>query len=246
LKKFYEVLVIDDDITTGKVISHILERYNFFIDFYPKPNDAFMNLQIKSYDLFIIDLFMPEMNGFECIEKFRKINDKSPVILISSSLNSLTIDVANGFGASGFYSKPIRFPDFLHKVVETLSIKQEDLLDKNTFPFLYKCSQISEDTIFIQTSGCPQYYFVDTVVHDVLLTLRKHPQVTYIHIELSPEMMYYKHYLRELEEILDKLMKTTRFPSHHFSIRVPSNFFFDMEKISIYPKVLSVYENTQT
>jgi DNA-binding response OmpR family regulator len=76
MNKVYKVIVVDDDITTGKVVSMALERYNFIVDCFYEPSEAIPIVNEKEFDLLILDLFMPKISGFEFLESMKNSKSK--------------------------------------------------------------------------------------------------------------------------------------------------------------------------
>ena len=67
-----KILVVDDepDITTS--IKNGLQRKGFEVDIYNDPTDALSNFKPDTYDLLLIDIRMPKMNGFELYREVKK------------------------------------------------------------------------------------------------------------------------------------------------------------------------------
>ena len=74
-----KILVVDDepDITTS--IKNGLQRKGFEVDIYNDPTDALSNFKPDTYDLLLIDIRMPKMNGFEL---YREVKKKSSNVRI--------------------------------------------------------------------------------------------------------------------------------------------------------------------
>lgn len=77
-------MVVDDepDITLTYKIG--LENYGFIVDIYNEPDLALSNFKSGLYDLVIIDMKMPKMNGFELYQKIMKIDDKVKVCFLTA------------------------------------------------------------------------------------------------------------------------------------------------------------------
>jgi len=77
------IMVVDDepDITLTYKIG--LENYGFIVDIYNEPDLALSNFKAGLYDLAIIDMEMPKMNGFELYQKVMKIDDRLNVCFLT-------------------------------------------------------------------------------------------------------------------------------------------------------------------
>lgn len=82
----YKILVVDDSHTTRILQKNILSNHGYNVTTATNPINALDKTASNNYDLIISDIQMPEMNGFEFIQKLRKTTNyqKTPVIIVSS------------------------------------------------------------------------------------------------------------------------------------------------------------------
>lgn len=78
-----KILVIDDEEYVLDVIRDVLTDSGHHVTGFTSPHDGIDHFQEIHYDIVITDLGMPQMNGQEVAKKIKKINDKTPVILLS-------------------------------------------------------------------------------------------------------------------------------------------------------------------
>ena len=84
LKK--RILIVDDEADITLSFSLALEDSGLFeVDTYSDPLVALANYRLNSYEMLLLDVRMPAMNGFELYDKIRKIDDKVKVCFISGS-----------------------------------------------------------------------------------------------------------------------------------------------------------------
>lgn len=78
------ILLVDDehDITFSLRIG--LENNGFAVDIFNDPEEALSNFKAGLYDLLLIDVKMPKMNGFELYREIEKIDDKAKVCFITA------------------------------------------------------------------------------------------------------------------------------------------------------------------
>ena len=62
------ILVVDDEPDIVITLRTVLERNNFRVDTYTEPQQAIKNFKPDAYNLLILDIKMPQMNGFEYIK----------------------------------------------------------------------------------------------------------------------------------------------------------------------------------
>ena len=83
-KKKYHILCIDDDDKIRKLISQFLHKNNFFVSGASSAFEAQRLLDFYSYDLIILDIMMPQTDGIEFLESFRKKNVRIPILMLSA------------------------------------------------------------------------------------------------------------------------------------------------------------------
>jgi len=79
------ILVVDDEVDITLSFSLALEDSGLFeVDTYNDPLVALSNYRPNSYDLLLLDIKMPNMNGFELYDKIKRIDNKVKVCFISA------------------------------------------------------------------------------------------------------------------------------------------------------------------
>ena len=131
-----KILIVDDDPDITFSLKKVLEEYNgdeqqkkkgglfeLVVDTFTDPADVVSNYnQPGMYDLLIIDIVMPKMNGFELYEKVKEIDDKAKACFITAHevyYESLR-DLFPGFEVDCFMRKPIENEDLLRKVLSAI------------------------------------------------------------------------------------------------------------------------------
>jgi CheY-like chemotaxis protein len=79
-KKKNKILIVDDDPEITKTFTMVLEDSGLYeVDSYNDPLIALQNFETNFYDLLLLDIRMPNMNGFELYDKIEKIDNKVKV-----------------------------------------------------------------------------------------------------------------------------------------------------------------------
>ena len=90
-KNSLNILLVENSRTVRAVLTNLLENNGHKVSGSPNGLDAINQLQSKAYDLIIMDVFMPQMNGYEAAKHIRALADqnkaKTPLIALTSSQN---------------------------------------------------------------------------------------------------------------------------------------------------------------
>ncbi|MCX6232092.1 MAG: PAS domain S-box protein [Bacteroidetes bacterium] len=112
------VLVVEDVMLNQLLLKTILNDFGFKYDVAENGLIAIEKLQSNVYDIILMDLMMPEMNGFEATEYIRnKMNSKIPIIALTADVTTVDIEKCKAHGMDDYISKPIDEKLLLKKIV---------------------------------------------------------------------------------------------------------------------------------
>jgi len=111
------ILVVDDLLDNCFLLQTILESEGYLVEVADSGQAALESIVSNPPDLVLLDVMMPEMNGFEVTRRLRQ-NPSLPFIPILLVTGYSEPTPADGFnvGADGFIRKPIDFDDLLHQI----------------------------------------------------------------------------------------------------------------------------------
>lgn len=96
-KPAYRALVVEDDPAIRRLVEKLLTRLKIDIDVAGDGRTAIDKLRKKHYSVLVLDLMVPELNGFEIIEVIKQENMNVPVAVVSAvsqqALTKLDLDV---------------------------------------------------------------------------------------------------------------------------------------------------------
>jgi two-component system alkaline phosphatase synthesis response regulator PhoP len=96
-KPSYSALVVEDDPAIRRLVEKLLTRLSIEIDLAGDGRTAIDKLRSRSYSVLVLDLMVPELNGFEVIDFLKAENMKVPVAVVSAvsqqALTRLDLDV---------------------------------------------------------------------------------------------------------------------------------------------------------
>lgn len=120
----YDVLAVDDVPLNLLLVEKMLSRFKFRVRKAANGRIAMEEVARQKPDLILLDLLMPEMDGFEVLKKLRQNQETSDIrIVILSALNS-TEDIVKGYqlGANDFITKPIIMEKLVNCVATQLQL----------------------------------------------------------------------------------------------------------------------------
>ena len=101
-----KILIVDDEASIRKTLREILEFEKYEVDEATDGLDCMVKLKQTEYDVVIMDIKMPKMDGLEALERVQLLAPDTPVIMISGHANIDTAVDAVKRGAFDFISKP--------------------------------------------------------------------------------------------------------------------------------------------
>ena len=103
-----KVLVVEDMALNQLLMKTLLDDFGFERDIADNGKIAIERLQTKSYDIILMDLQMPEMNGFEATEYIRnKMNSKIPIIALTADVTTVDLAKCKAVGMNDYIAKPV-------------------------------------------------------------------------------------------------------------------------------------------
>lgn len=116
----YRVLLTEDDQNFGDVLKSYLEMHDYEVDLAKDGEEGLKLFNKGEYDLCILDVMMPKMDGFTLAGKIREKNMEVPLVFLTAK--TLKSDVIEGFkiGADDYITKPFNSEELLYRVQAVL------------------------------------------------------------------------------------------------------------------------------
>ncbi|GAB0156816.1 response regulator transcription factor [Chryseobacterium sp. Alg-005] len=160
-----KILYAEDDSTIAFLIQDSLESY-YEISCYPDGKSALEAFNSGNFDICLLDIMMPEINGFELAQYIREKNSEIPIIFISAK--ALKEDRIKGLkiGADDYLVKPFSIEELILKIEVFLKRSKKT----NTYPSKYKVGKYDFD---------PDNYTLRDAQNTVTLTQRESDLLLY-------------------------------------------------------------------
>jgi DNA-binding response OmpR family regulator len=105
-----KILLMEDDPSLGETLHELLVGAGYNVDWVQDGDKAAELTYEHKYDLYIFDINVPEIDGFELLEGLREASDTTPVIFISALVDLASITKGFSLGADDYLKKPF-FPE---------------------------------------------------------------------------------------------------------------------------------------
>lgn len=107
------LLIVDDDINLCSVLKEELTEVGYSVDFVNTGKDAFSFLNKTQIDLMLLDLKMPDHDGFDVLKELEGTRLKTKVIILTAYADVKSAIESAKMGANDFISKPYDFDELL-------------------------------------------------------------------------------------------------------------------------------------
>jgi DNA-binding response OmpR family regulator len=119
---------VDDESDVNLTLKMVLEENGFKVDSFTDPLSALENFKGESdlYDILILDIRMPDMNGFELYKEIKKIDDKVKVCFLTAGemdYEQFEKDLFSALDENCFIQKPIQNETLIKRLNRIISAK---------------------------------------------------------------------------------------------------------------------------
>ena len=112
------ILIVDDEPDVNLILKMVLEGNGFQVDTFDTPLLALEYFRKGLYNLVILDIKMPKMNGFELYREIRKIDEKIRTCFLTAgeTYDPVYADISNQLDANCFIRKPIENQELINHI----------------------------------------------------------------------------------------------------------------------------------
>lgn len=121
------ILLMEDDPSLGETLQELLSDAGYRVDWVRDGEEAADKSYDTRYDLYVFDINVPKIDGFELLEGLRNASDPTPVIFISALVDLSSITKGFALGADDYLKKPFFPEELLLRVQAKLARKPQIL-----------------------------------------------------------------------------------------------------------------------
>lgn len=126
-----KVLVIEDDVTVQKSLERGFQSKMARVDFARDGKEALTLVADKNYDVLVVDLMLPHLNGEQIVEKIRSVGIKTPVLVLTAYRKPETKARLLNLGADDFLEKPFSFDELFARISAIMRRLNQGFLTKS-------------------------------------------------------------------------------------------------------------------
>ncbi|MBC8030025.1 MAG: response regulator [Pyrinomonadaceae bacterium] len=147
------VLCVDDDADACEMLTVLLHAYGIDATCAKSAAEAWLEIKKNSFDLYVLDGWLPHQDGFEFCRQIRRSDSKTPILFYSGAAYDADRQKGIAAGANGYVAKP-DVEGLIETMVQLMAMSRENDLDA-----LRAGSQRRPDV----TSPSAQYFSLETV-----------------------------------------------------------------------------------
>uniref|UniRef100_A0A832DJK2 Response regulator transcription factor n=1 Tax=Ignavibacterium album TaxID=591197 RepID=A0A832DJK2_9BACT len=111
-----KVLLVEDDPAIRLAIAESLVNENYTVDEVSSATEAFKKVTNENYDLILLDLILPDMDGMELCKKLRDEDIRVPIIMVTSRKDEIDKIIGLEIGADDYITKPFIMRELLARM----------------------------------------------------------------------------------------------------------------------------------
>jgi len=101
-----KILLIEDDKKISDLVKELLEEENYVVDQEFNGEDGFFKALEEPYNLILLDIMLPKMNGFKVCSKIRSVGNQTPILMLTAKSGEYDLEEGLDTGADDYLKKP--------------------------------------------------------------------------------------------------------------------------------------------
>jgi DNA-binding response OmpR family regulator len=168
-----KILLVEDDLILGESLEELLVLENFDVRWAKDGNEALACSYNENFDIFLFDVDIPFINGFELLKSLRGNDDTTPCIFVSAKIDINSMSEGFDVGADDYIKKPFDFEELLLRIntqIKKSFHTHNNIIKYNDIVYDIDLKSISKDNIEIYLSPTELKLFelfiknIDTII----------------------------------------------------------------------------------
>ncbi len=187
-----KALIIEDDRDISELIAIHLADMNMDVDKAFDGKDGLMMALNNKYRFILLDIRLPELDGFEVCKRLRLEKNNTPILMITSKAEEIDKVLGLEMGADDYISKPFGIRELLARIKAVLRRAERTMeqLDSENVELRYDDLYINVGMRVVELSG--ERIELSPKEFDLLVYLASHPGKTYSRMQLLDQIWGYE------------------------------------------------------
>ena len=162
------ILMVEDDSTIAFAVKYAVEQEGFNLDIAENLENARKIVNSKEYDLILLDVMLPDGNGYEFLKQLREHDEDTPVIFLTACDEEVNIVMGLDIGADDYITKPFRVRELISRINAILRRKGKS---QDSNKKILKFKNISIHTLEARVFKNNEEIFLTSAEYKLLLIL---------------------------------------------------------------------------
>ncbi len=127
----YKILLLEDDEILSQTLKELLEAKKYEVSIAKNGNIALDISYEQDFDLYLLDVNVPFLNGFDFLKELRDSGDRTPAFFITALRDLKSLSLGFSSGADDYIKKPFDFDELLIRIDAKLNVSDSKLTYKN-------------------------------------------------------------------------------------------------------------------
>lgn len=168
-----KILLIEDDDAIRIGLTYYLVEENFTLESASTGEDALKKLKNDNFDLILLDINLPDINGFELFKKIKSINDY-PIIFLTANDLEVSIVMGLDMGADDYVTKPFKAKELVSRIKSVLrrvnNTNQASIIKIGNITIDLKAAKVIKNGVDVMLTA---------LEYKILLTFALNPNVVF-------------------------------------------------------------------
>ncbi len=160
------ILMVEDDSTIAFGVKYALEQEGFNVDICKDLESSRENIEKKEYDIILLDVMLPDGNGYDLCKEIRNIQD-TPIIFLTACDEEVNIVMGLDIGGDDYMTKPFRVRELISRIKAVLRRRGKNNESKKVLKF----GNLSIHTLEARVYKNGEEVFLTSVEYKLLLIL---------------------------------------------------------------------------
>lgn len=162
------ILMVEDDSTIAFAVKYAVEQEGFNLDISENLENARKIVNSKEYDLILLDVMLPDGNGYEFLKQLREHDEDTPVIFLTACNEEVNIVMGLDIGGDDYITKPFRVRELISRINAILRRKGKS---QDSNKKILKFKNISIHTLEARVFKNNEEIFLTSAEYKLLLIL---------------------------------------------------------------------------